>query len=90
MQKFYLPNGLIAYRTTVEEMASIGSPGICDECCSKPHDGGYLVPVLNHWMCESCFNEWKEHAKFYPQDVPIELRRAAYYESQIKCTAFAV
>lgn len=90
MQKFYLANGLIAYKTTVEEMRNIGSACVCDHCGDSPHDGGYLVPALNHWVCKDCFDEWKKRAKLFPQDVPIELRRAAYYESMIPCTAFAV
>ncbi len=89
MQKIMTRSGYIAYKTTAEEVKKLGSICVCDECGRKAASG-YLVPVLNHWMCESCFDEWQRDARYYPADVPIQNRRAAYYESVIPCTAFAV
>lgn len=86
MEKFHLKNGLIVYKTTTAEIQSIGGLGICDECGHFQPDGGYLVPVLNHWQCEECFNDWKSRARYYPEDAPIEARRAKYYETLIPCT----
>lgn len=86
MEKFYTKNGLIAYKTTLLEIVSIGGLGICDECGTAHPEGGYLVPVLNHWQCESCFNECKDRLQKYPEDMPYEANRAEYYEARIPCT----
>ena len=85
MKKFYLDNGLIAYETSALENMRIGGLGMCDECGEQhmPHENGYLVPVLNHWMCKSCFADWKSRCKHYPEDDRIEKRNALYYESLI-------
>lgn len=85
MNKIRLKNGLTAYRTTALELVLIGGFGICDECNSRPPEG-YLVPVLNHWMCPKCFDEWKDTGKYNPQDAPIEARNCRYYESKIPIT----
>ena len=86
MEKFYTKNGLIAYKTTVSEIYSIGGFGICDECGAHPPEVGYLVPVLNHWQCEECFKDWSDRAKYYPEDAPYEAKRATYYEARIPFT----
>ena len=86
MEKFHLKNGLIVYKTTTAEIQSIGGLGICDECGQFHPEGGYLVPVLNHWQCKECFEDWKSRAKYYPEDAPYEARRAAYYERVIPFT----
>ena len=86
MEKFYLDCGLIVYKTTTEEIQSIGGLGICDACGTFTPDGGYLIPVLNWWMCEECFNDYKQRATRYPEDDPIEKRRALYYESVLPFT----
>ena len=85
MLKFRTECGWIAYKTTAAEIKSIGGLGICDTC-NKSSDIGYLVPVLNCWLCEECFNNWKSRAHYYPEDVPVETRRALYYEQMILYT----
>lgn len=87
MEKFYTKNGLIAYKTTTAEIQSIGGLGICDECGQFHPEGGFLVPVLNHWQCEACFNECKDRLQKYPEDMLYEARRAEYYEARIPVTA---
>lgn len=86
MEKFHTKSGLIAYKTTVEEIMSIGGLGICDECGEFSFDGGFLVPVLNHWQCKECFEDWQSRAKYYPEDAPFEARYARYYENVIPFT----
>lgn len=86
MKKILTKNGLIAYKTTLPEIQSIGGLGICDECGSFHPEGGYLIPVLNHWQCQKCFNDWKEHAKYYPEDAEFEAKTAKYYETKIPLT----
>ena len=86
MEKFKIECGLIVYKTTTEEIMSIGGLGICDACGQFHPEGGYLVPVLNWWMCEECFNDWQSRATYYPEDAPFEAKRAEYYEAMIPCT----
>lgn len=80
MKKLTLPCGLIAYRTSGEEVLSWGGLCICDECGEFHPEGGYLVPVLNHWQCTDCFKDWSSRAKHYPEDEDFERRVASYYE----------
>lgn len=84
MKKGRLPNGLIYYETTAAETCLIGGMGICDEC-GEHRPRGYLVPVLNHWMCSKCFEDWSKRAKHYPEDDHFELKCATYYEAMIPC-----
>ena len=86
MKRIRTKAGLIAYETTTSELALIGSAGICDECGELSLQGGYLVPVLNHWQCEKCFKDWSERAIRYPEDDYIEKKRAKYYETMIPVT----
>ena len=85
MKKITLKSGHIAYETGRAECFLLGGLGICDECGKPPPLGkkGYLVPVLNHYQCPDCFEDWTANAKFYPEDVPFEKRTAAYFESRI-------
>ena len=82
MKKFTLENGLTYYEVSLAELFRIGGAGICDHC-GQFHETGYLIPCLNHWICETCFNEWKSYTKHYPEDDKHEQRVIAYYESKI-------
>lgn len=86
MQKIRLKNGWYAYEVGAAEIVSMGGYGICDEC-GHTALRGYLVPVLNHWMCPQCFEEWKGQAKYYPEDEPFERRNMEYYESILPMSA---
>lgn len=86
MLKFHIKCGLIAYKTSTAEIQSIGGLGICDECGKFHPEGGFLVPVLNHWQCKECFDDWKSRAVNYSEDAPYEAKRAAYYEAVIPFT----
>jgi len=33
-----------------------------------------------------CFESWSKTARYYPEDIPIQDRRAAYYERMIPLT----
>ena len=85
MKKITTPTGYIAYEATKEEIQLLGGYGICDEC-SKNTEKGYLVPVLNHYQCPECFESWSKTARYYPEDIPIQDRRAAYYERMVPLT----
>ena len=82
MLKFRTRQGYIAYQCTASETTLLGGMGICDDC-GKFSETGFLVPVLNHYMCPRCFEDWQNCGHYYPEDIPIEQRRAAYYESTI-------
>lgn len=82
MRKFKLKCGYIAYEATIEEIALLGGFGICDECNNLAY-AGYLVPVMNRYMCPDCFEEWAGSAIYYPEDIRIETMNAEYYESKI-------
>lgn len=86
MKKFKTKNGYIAYKTTTEEMFRIGGFGICDLCGKSHLDGGYLVPVLNGWICPDCFSSWQERGRYYPEDIPYERQKAKEYESWLPFT----
>lgn len=85
MQKTRIKNGLIVYKVTTVESTALGGYGICDEC-NTAHAEGYLIPVLNHWMCQKCFDDWKSRCRNYPEDAPIESKNCEYYESIIPIT----
>lgn len=82
MRKLKSKCGYTVYHATAFEVMRLGGIGVCDECNTASIDG-YLVPVLNHYMCPSCYKEWNERAVFYPEDVPHEERVAEYYEATI-------
>ena len=82
MKKIRMSCGHIAYEATADETHLLGGYGICDDCSSFASKG-YLVPVLNHYMCENCYKDFSDRASFYKEDVPIEQRTAKYYEEII-------
>lgn len=82
MKKFTTKQGYTAYTCTAAETAYLGGMGICDDC-GKSALSGFLVPVLNHYMCPDCFEKWQSSGRFYPEDLPSEARTAAYYEYRI-------
>jgi hypothetical protein len=82
MTKFKTSSGYLAYRATAAETTLLGGRGICDDCGEYAPEG-YLVPVLNHYMCEECFKVFEGCGAFYPEDIPHEQHTAAYFENRI-------
>lgn len=80
MLKFKTRVGWTVYKVTDTECYSWGGLSICDDC-GKFVSNGFLVPVLNHFMCIDCFNQWRSSSKFYPEDLPFERKNITYYES---------
>lgn len=80
MIKFKNSVGYTVYRVTAEECYFWGGLSICDDC-NEFSSYGYLVPVLNYFMCPSCFCEWDESCVFYPEDLDFESSVIKYYES---------
>lgn len=67
------------------EMNRIGSEGICDHCNGAPEEGVY-VAVLNHWVCDRCFEIWHRRAHKYEEDESIESRNFKEYEFLLTAT----
>lgn len=84
MKRLTTEKGHIAYKTSLAEVLSWGGLGICDSCNEFHPEGGYVVPVLNWWMCEKCFKEWITRAIHYPEDDQYERQVASYYEKILK------
>ncbi|MFZ7120720.1 MAG: hypothetical protein ACOWWH_07195 [Eubacteriaceae bacterium] len=82
MKKIKTKCGHIAYLTTRAEISKLGGFGICDSC-NQEADAGYLIPVMNRWLCPACYKKWNERATFYLEDLPIEKKNADFYESMI-------
>lgn len=85
MHKMKSKCGYTVYKVTILDIFELGGVGICDEC-GKASMNGYLVPVLNHYQCPKCFDEWNARATYYPEDIPAEQRVAEYYEKMIPIT----
>ena len=85
MKQFKSKCGYIIFKCTALEIISIGGLGICDHC-NNFSEVGYLIPVLNHWLCESCFLKWDENSTYYPEDIPFEKKNTKYYLSHIPLT----
>lgn len=82
MKRMKLNCGHIAYEVSQAEVMLLGGFGICDNC-NTAAGKGYLVPVLNRWLCPKCFKEFNSRAKFYPEDLWVEEKNCRYYESII-------
>lgn len=85
MKKFLSKQGYVVYKVRREQLAYIGGFGICDDCGSSP-DFGYLVPILNHYQCPNCFEEWNNNHTYYPEDLWFEKKYVKIYEDYIGTT----
>lgn len=72
MRKFKSKCGYVVYETTPKECIKITDGfGICD-MWAKTDKTIYLVPVLNHALCQKCYDDWNERAVFYKDDLWFE------------------
>ena len=78
--KFINEKGFTVYEMTGVETMEFGGYGICDYC-NRAALKGYLIPVLNHYYCEKCYNNWLERAEYYEEDRWFEERKIEYYDS---------
>jgi hypothetical protein len=79
MKKFKSNAGYVVYEATAEDTEKLGGCGICDRC-NEPAKNGYLIAVLNSYFCPECYEDWDNNSRMYEEDLPIEARRAAYYD----------
>ena len=82
MKKTRTKCGYIAYAATADDTKKTGGMGICDYC-GKEAGKGYLIPILSSYYCPECYSKWDESAVYYEEDIPVQDRTAAYYESCI-------
>lgn len=61
MKKFTAKNGYLAYNVDFEEVSKLGGLAFCDDCNQYATEG-FLVPVLNYYMCPQCFARWESTA----------------------------
>ena len=80
IEKFKTKVGWMVYKIPAKKTQLLGGFGICD-CCNSNTDFGYLIPVLNCYYCEKCFQKWEKTAKFYPEDVCAEKKKINYYDN---------
>ena len=42
---------------------------LCDTCGTQIDKGSYIyVPVMNHILCQKCFEDWQKNGTWYPED----------------------
>lgn len=42
---------------------------LCDTCVAQIDKGSYIyVPVMNHILCQKCFEDWQKNGTWYPED----------------------
>ncbi len=71
--------GLVVYEVTAEDIKKLGGHGICDHCNNYAKNG-FLVAILNSYLCPSCYQKWDNQSQRYEEDIPIEKRREEYYD----------
>ena len=81
--KFINEKGFTVYEMTGVETMEFGGYGICDYCNGAALKG-YLIPVLNHYYCEKCYNKWNERAEYYEEDRPFEKRKIEFSDLENK------
>lgn len=77
-----LENGCIAYMIDAKETALIGGKGVCD-CCNASPVFGFLVPIVDRFMCPDCFVSWLLNAEYDKSDRSFESYYCTKYESKI-------
>jgi hypothetical protein len=83
MKKFKSKVGWVVYEATAEDTLKLGGLGICDNC-NNYSPTGYLVAILNSYLCPECYKKWDAGARFYPEDVPVEKQHIAYFDHVFK------
>lgn len=50
---------------------------LCDSCNSSIHKGSYIyVPIMNHILCQRCFDDWQKNGEWYAEDNNYQIRYA--------------
>lgn len=89
MAEFYRTLGGTPWlKITCQELSeySENERPICDECLKSlvGCDEIVLLPILNEAYCPECGKERLARVRRYPEDIPIEERRAQFYKDYFK------
>lgn len=79
MRKFLSKAGLVVYEAKAIDTEALGGAGICDHC-NFYSDKGFLIAILNHYVCKECYEEWDKQSTYYPEDKPIEDKRVEFFD----------
>lgn len=77
-----LKNGCKVYMIDSKETALIGGKGVCD-CCNSLPVFGFLVPIVNRFMCPDCFVSWFLNSEYDKSERSFENYYCTLYESKI-------
>lgn len=84
-KQFKSPQGYAVLKMSLPECISVfkGGAGICDNCeCAAME--GYYVPVLNHYLCLKCYQDFTRRTPYYPEDAYFEGYWLEYVTNRIK------
>lgn len=57
---------------------------LCDTCNISIHKGSYIyVPVLNHILCQRCFDDWQKNGAYYEEDDNYQNKYALYVANKL-------
>lgn len=89
VKQFKSPQGYTVLKMSLFECTSIfkGGAGICDNCGLAVLEG-YYVPVLNHYLCPKCYQDFTQRTPYYPEDAHFESYWLDYVSKRIKNSAF--
>ena len=73
VKQFKSPQSYTVLKMSLFECTSIfkGGAGICDNCGIAVLEG-YYVPVLNHYLCPKCYQNFTQRTPYYPEDAHFE------------------
>lgn len=67
-------------KATASPMAIMAVCDFCGDIALADNYKGYYIAVLNQWLCEKCFADFKKRRPtWYPQDAAVENRNFETY-----------
>lgn len=91
VKQFKSPQGYDVLKMSLFECTSIfqGGTGICDNCGQATMEG-YYVPVLNHYICRKCYQDFTQRPPYYQEDAYFESYWLDYVTKRIKKLGLAL
>lgn len=91
VKQFKSPQGYDVLKMSLFECTSIfkGGAGICDNCGCAAMEG-YYVPVLNHYLCPKCYQDFTQRTPYYQDDAYFESYWLDYVTKRIKKLGLAL
>lgn len=57
---------------------------LCDSCMAPIHKGSYIyVPVMNHILCQRCFDDWQRNGTYYKEDNNYQNKYSNYVANKL-------